>query len=115
MSTDIGPGDCVEAKIEMWISKAWTAPGQDGYVIHPGTRTVVVDLSPKRHSICSTCGVRDQPGLLLTDYPLMPYVAFCPCEWRKIGGSKGEHVKQFAEYLRERDAESIRRLVEHLP
>jgi hypothetical protein len=115
MSDDLGPGDCVEARITMHISPPWVDGGGGTYDIPAGTRTVVVRVTAGRSSFCHTCGANNGPGLILHDYPLVPFVSWCSCEWRKVGGGKEEHLRQFAEYLRQRDAADIEKLVRSLP
>lgn len=97
--TDIGPWDVVEAIKDMSITAPMTG-GRGPYVIARGQRATVEKLITERSSICAVCGDTKGPGLLLVEYPLGQGIAWCPCEWRKIGGSQADHVRWFAEYLK---------------
>jgi hypothetical protein len=84
MTTDIGPGDVVEALIacDHWL-----------YSFPASTRATVGELNLRR---CDCCGYPF--GLVLVEYPLN-VGGWCARHWRKIGGSKADTVRRFAEDL----------------
>ncbi len=86
MSDDIGPGDVVEAVIN------------DGPV-KVGDRTTVVEISIFSNYTTCICGLSGV-GMRLRDFELPnPTWRWCPCGWRKIGGSRADIVRRFAEDL----------------
>jgi hypothetical protein len=97
--TDIGKGDVVAATRRIVVSAVLTA-NKGGYLIEPGTRAIVAGFTDGRESMCPECGDRHAAGLLLEQYPLIHRVAWCQCEWRKIGGSRSDHVGWFEGYLK---------------
>lgn len=97
---DLGPGDVVEAMVELHVSPDVTGQGA-GYDIDKGSRAIVAQVGPTRIGVCIVCGDATGPALLLLDYPLRTGVAWCAvCEWRKVGGSKADHLKWFADHVR---------------
>lgn len=110
--TDIGKGDVVVAVKEMHVSGLFTGHGP--YIVQPRSRAIVAGLTNMRTSTCPECGDCVGPGLILEEWPLKEGVAWCLCEWRKFGGSKDDHVRQFAEYLKAKpliDTEVMKRLL----
>lgn len=108
--SDIGRGDVVEATMDMSVTAAFGGP----YVVAKGTRAIVLGIAPYRVSMCPTCGKRNGPGIQLVEYPLRAGIAWCVCEWRKVGGSREDHVGWFAEYLKGQpviDAKIMRKLL----
>lgn len=99
MSTDLGKGDVVAAVSDLSVIGAWTATGRP-YVVKAGQRAIVAETVHTAGACCTVCGRPPHlVGLKLEEYPLRPGVLFCPCEWRKIGGSEAETVARFAHHL----------------
>lgn len=93
MTTDIGPGDVVSARAPATYNDA---------PIPPGTRTVVVALGPdgqRTEPHCCKLARRPDRGLVLKDFPMGDDSTWCPCVWRKIGGSQADTVARFRESL----------------
>lgn len=108
MADDIGPGDVVEA-----IRDA-SAP-EFGVSVHRGDRHMIaaVEDVPARYSVCRLCNDPLAQALHFTDDAPMNFL-HCSCIWRKIGGSRAETVRRFAEDLtpvRETDDERLRRRI----
>lgn len=102
--TDIGKGDVVEA-IRKRIVGTNFVPGNRGiYLILPGQRAIVAGFSDPRPNFCDMCGETHGPGMLLEQYPLIQGLSWCHCEWKRVGGSKDDHVGWFADYLKEKPA-----------
>jgi hypothetical protein len=100
MSADLGKDDVVEAINDMQVAALWTPPGVGDYQIAAGQRAIVVEVMYAA-GFCTRCGHQpDAAGLVLAEYPLIARVRWCPCEWKKIGGSKADHVSQFAQHLK---------------
>jgi hypothetical protein len=100
MTADLGKDDVVEAIGDMHVVALWTAPGMGDYQIDAGQRATVVEVRCVA-GYCTRCGHQpDAAGLVLAEYPLIDRVRWCPCEWKKIGGSQADHVSQFAQHLR---------------
>lgn len=96
---DLGPGDVVEALKRFSIAPGFTGQGA-GYEIEIGTRAIVAAVGPNPGQ-CLDCGDGAGPALLLLDYPLKTGISWCAiCEWKKVGGSKEEHLKWFADHVR---------------
>ncbi len=99
MMTDIGKGDVVAAIHDMSVSVFWAAPGHGPYVIAAGQRAIVAEVC-HAGQVCTGCGATNNlTGLILEEYPMRPCVAWCPCEWKKLGPSQDETVAQFAKHL----------------
>jgi hypothetical protein len=95
---DLGKGDVVEAIHDVDVHPRWT-DGHGFYAVRQGQRAIVEEVR-SCHGYCTDCGQRaGLVGLRLVEYPLAPFVLWCPCEWRKIGGSIDEHVAQFKAHL----------------
>lgn len=88
MSEDIGPGDVVEA---------WGIPGN---IIPDGTRAIVTEIGPEPDFVGHQCHLAWARGLKLLEFPTSdPNIYWCPCVWRKVGGSRSDTVHHFAEDL----------------
>lgn len=99
--SDIGPGDVVEAVFPAYVGSFLTGRAE-GYRIKVGDRAIVSALTTVgRFSQCDNCGDKSQRGLLLKEYPLREAVAWCFCEWRRVGPTRAELSKRFAEDLRQ--------------
>lgn len=98
MSDDIGKGDVVVARSNLAVGCQWTAPGRGDYHIQAGQRAVV-EAVRKARGTCSNCTCTDLSGLRLVEYPLVEYAMWCPCEWKKLGGSQADTVAQFSAAL----------------
>lgn len=95
---DLGPGDVVEALHEIIVKPGFTGQGA-GYHILKGDRAVVAAIGPITGA-CIACASAG-PALLLLDYPLKTGISWCAiCEWRKVGGSKADHLGWFADHVR---------------
>jgi hypothetical protein len=97
--SDIGKGDVVQAIRQRIVGADWT-PGRGVYIIFPGTRAIVAGFTDPKPNFCDQCGPVEGPGLLLEQYPLVPGLSWCDCEWKRVGGSKDDHVGWFAEYVK---------------
>jgi hypothetical protein len=97
--SDIGKGDVVAAVRPRIVGSRMT-PGRGVYLIMPGDRAIVAGFSDPKPNFCDTCGAVEGPGLLLEEYPLVRGLSWCVCEWKRIGGSKDDHVAFFAEYVK---------------
>ena len=97
--TDLGKGDVVAAVHDLDVPARWT-DGHGPYAVRRGQRAIVAEVRICR-GLCTQCGARPGgvAGLRLEEYPLASFVMWCPCEWRKLGGSLDEHVAQFASHL----------------
>jgi hypothetical protein len=96
--TDLGKGDVVAAVQDLDVPARWTGHGE--YHVRVGQRAIVVEVR-QPCGFCTRCGHKpDLVGLRLEEYPLVRGVLWCPCEWRKIGGSEADTVAQFAGYLK---------------
>lgn len=95
---DLGNRDVVEAVHDVDVPARWTG-GNGAYAIRRGQRATVIEVR-SCHGRCTDCGCQGGIfGLRLAEFPLAPYVLWCPCEWRKIGGSQADTVAQFAGHL----------------
>jgi hypothetical protein len=97
--SDIGKYDVVAAVRQRLVVPAFT-PGRGCYIIMPGMRATVAGLTEPRPNFCDTCGAVEGPGLVLEEYPLIPGLSWCKCEWKRIGGSQGDHVAWFEVYVK---------------
>jgi hypothetical protein len=99
MSDDLGRGDVVAALHDLNVPARWTG-GHGPYAVRQGQRAIVDEVRICT-GLCTQCGARPGGvvGLRLVEYPLAPWVMWCPCEWRKVGGGKAETIEQFAGYL----------------
>lgn len=93
MADDIGVGDVVSAvRSERRLRTGWVVAGQ---------RQVVLAIAVGRSN--QPCGFCGQPfqgrALLALDLDPQGYGNWCPCGWRKIGGSRSDTVRRFAEDL----------------
>lgn len=90
---EIGPGDVVEATRDL--------PAQFGdtviCVAPKGARAVVLGVSGPGWCNCRP----DCCGLDLEGWPLPRHMHWCPCGWRKVGGSQVDTVRQFEDALRQ--------------
>ena len=94
---DIGLGDVVEAIYDFAY-----------FGVSMGERHAVSEIVPNSGQ-CSECGGRDNDAFLLEAAPLFgAWVSWCPCGWRKIGGSKSDTIRQFENDLNT-DHPSVRR------
>lgn len=87
--SDIGPGDVVERV-------------DHHRAVDAGTRAIVLELIPPTTGRpwwrCTNCGAFSKLGLVLSvTHPVNP--SWCPNHWRKIGGSRADTVRRFAEDL----------------
>lgn len=98
--TDIGKGDVVRAIRQRLVGPAFI-PSRRCYVIMPGQRAIVAGFTDPRPNFCDQCGETAGPGMLLEEYPLIQGLSWCHCEWKRVGGSKDDHMKWFAEYVRD--------------
>lgn len=98
MSSELGRGDVVCA------IRDESAGGGCPLAIKSGDRVVVLEVRALPNPGCLPCGIcHDLPerGLAL-DLPFDPdesWGLWCPCNWRKIGGSRADTVRRFAEDL----------------
>jgi hypothetical protein len=96
--TDLGKGDVVAAVHDVSVAGVWTGHGD--YNIKAGQRAIVEEV---RQCLGTCTGCSHKPaviGIRLVEYPLERWVLWCPCEWRRIGGSEADHVARFAGYLK---------------
>jgi hypothetical protein len=97
--TDIGPGDCVEAVRDV--------VSYDGTVYaRRGERDIVeVVHGPLPTDEVCFWGHR-LGGFELVEHTLPPGTFFCVCGWRKVGPSRDETTRLFAEDLHVRAPET---------
>lgn len=102
---DLGPGDVVEATHNVYRTEGVHA----ALVAVPGDRAVVVGIINRNsHQVCGFCQTSPPIALLLDEpYPGIGR-GWCPCGWRKIGGSREDTVRQFANDL-DTEHPSVRR------
>lgn len=90
MSTDIGPGDVVEA-IRDIRRRVNNGPLLE-ITVAKGERHVVLAVAAFRLFGCTYCGGFDAIDVGLSG-------AACICGWKKIGGSEADTLRLFAEDL----------------
>ena len=100
MTSDIAPGDVVEAVFDAKVGSFIAMDRPGGYHVRPGDRAIVAGFTTVgRYSQCDQCLDKSQRGILLVEYPLKAGVAWCFCEWRRVGPTKAQQLARFKEDL----------------
>jgi len=92
--SEIGVGDVLEARCDI------AAFGGGPAVVHKGDRATVIAIHDM-HRLDHICMLVRRPlGVSLREFPQRtPNAYWCPCRWKKIGGSRADTVRRFAEDL----------------
>ena len=102
MSDDLGPGDVVEAVYDI------CSRGRRDCLARKGFRTLVEEVVTRvSPDACVACGTSPEVALVLVGVDAGPGHGWCPCGWKKIGGSKDQTVSLFAGHLNTKSREKV--------
>lgn len=96
MTDDIGPSDVVECIKDI-------SSNRGPYEVPLGSRATVLETVRIERSErpCQLCGNATN-GFRLVEYPTPIQWIWCPCAWRKVGGSLEDTVRLFEAYTRDK-------------
>lgn len=91
MAEGISPGDVVAA------TRSFGPEPFMNYRIEAGTRSTVIQVFAFEAIDADTAKCGCAFGFWLEDYSLSINTSFCGCNWRKIGGSRADTMRLFAQ------------------
>lgn len=94
MSGELGKGDVVVATTDQEPFPPWYE-----YHVTKGDRGIVSAVVTVRTRGVPGCLCGSPFGLKVEPFSLLDDLAWCACQWRKIGGSQADTVRRFAEDL----------------